>query len=136
MAISMAGVKALIRPQPTGINVLGEMDCPFALPTDTRIFRKSSYIKKNRREIYETLDKALTVIGLNGTACVRKMICDAKEYVPMKGKSMIRDILLVVFNFPEDEFHNEKIKCTEELSTSCSISLMKHVLQEINSDYY
>ncbi|CAH1113419.1 unnamed protein product [Psylliodes chrysocephalus] len=135
LAISMAGVKALMRAQPTGFNILGEMDCPFALPTDTRLLRKSHYIKKNRREIYSTLDSALTLIGLNGTACVRKMICDAKKYVPMKGKSMIKDILLAVFDFPEEEFNKNNIKCTDELGVSCSISIMEHVLEEMNSNY-
>ncbi|XP_057665674.1 uncharacterized protein LOC130899623 [Diorhabda carinulata] len=132
MAISTAGVAALLRSQPTGINVLGEMDCPFALPSDTRILRRSNWIKRHKREIYSTLKEALTINGFNGTACVSKMICDAKKYVPMKGKSMIKDILLLVFDYSEEDFNNEEL-CSENLEKNCPMSIMEHVLEEVTS---
>ncbi|XP_028134624.1 uncharacterized protein LOC114329646 [Diabrotica virgifera virgifera] len=134
MAISMAGVKALLRPQPTGWNILGEMDCPFALPSDTRILRRSGWIKRSKREIYSTLDRALTMYGYNGTACITKMMCDAKKYIPMKGKSMMKDILLLVFDYSEDNFNNEQL-CTDDMEKKCSISIMEHVLLEVSPHY-
>nr|XP_023017172.1 uncharacterized protein LOC111506361 [Leptinotarsa decemlineata] len=129
--LQLAAVKAFLRVQPTGWNTVEELDYPFALPTDTRIFRKSNWINRSRREIYSTVDKGLTKVGFNGTACVKKMICDAKKYIPLRGKSMIKDILLAVFSYTGDEYSHEEI-CDSQLDTECSISIMDYVLHGLD----
>ena len=35
--------------------------------------------------------------GFDGNTCVRRMICDARNFVPSRGKSLVRDILLAIF---------------------------------------
>ncbi|KAG5889372.1 hypothetical protein JTB14_009165 [Gonioctena quinquepunctata] len=133
--IQFAAVKALLRIQPTGWNILEEVDYPFALPTDTRLFRKSNWINRNRRDIYSTIEQGLTSGGFNGTACVKKMICDARKYVPMKGKSMVRDILLAVFSYTGDEYKHEEM-CNFSWDTYCSISIMDYVLHGLATNSF
>lgn len=56
----MSFVKALMKDVPKGINVLGECDVPFKLPSDTRIFRRRhKKHSRNRRDIYSKLESAL-----------------------------------------------------------------------------
>jgi hypothetical protein len=35
--------------------------------------------------------------GLNGSECVRRMICEARDYIQAGGKSLVKDILSAIF---------------------------------------
>ncbi|RZC41439.1 uncharacterized protein BDFB_011334, partial [Asbolus verrucosus] len=57
--ITLSFVKAVMQAQPRGWNLLGECDVPFALPSDTRLFKKQ---QRNhflqRREVLTGLESA------------------------------------------------------------------------------
>ncbi|CAG9815337.1 unnamed protein product [Phaedon cochleariae] len=131
--IEFSGPKAFIQRQPSGWNMVAEMACPFALPSDTRMFRRKNWIDRTKREMRSSLDQGLTKSGFNGTACVNKMICDMKRYVPMKGNSMIKDILLAVFS--DEEFnYEEECQYSDSKISECPISILDYVLKELNFD--
>lgn len=58
--ISLAAVKALLRIQPTGWNILEEMDFPFALPSGSEWLRRIKRPGKSKRDIYNTLKQGLS----------------------------------------------------------------------------
>lgn len=60
--MTLSFIKALLRTQPKGWNLLGECDVPFALPNDTRKFLKEDkrkILRRQRRMLYANLEQAL-----------------------------------------------------------------------------
>ncbi|XP_071055664.1 uncharacterized protein [Onthophagus taurus] len=91
-------VKVLMKKVPKGIQWLTEFDVPFPLPTDTSLFKRFKHGHKiHRRQLFEDISTSLDGYGLNGTACVQRMVCEAKQFVPFKGKSLVKDLLSEVF---------------------------------------
>lgn len=60
--ISLAAVKALLRIQPTGWNILAELDFPFALPNEAEWLTQAikPFKKRAKRHIYSTLEVGLS----------------------------------------------------------------------------
>ncbi|XP_018575981.1 uncharacterized protein LOC108914619 [Anoplophora glabripennis] len=130
LVISMAAVKAFLQVQPTGWNILFEVDVPFALPSEPLFFKKKKKHKKERRSIYSQLDTALTESGLNGTACVRRIICDAQQFIPTKGKSLVKDLLLAIFTSSEPDYdENYQGHCDRDSWTECEVPFLDFILK-------
>nr|XP_022900467.1 uncharacterized protein LOC111413665 [Onthophagus taurus] len=86
---------------PPGIQFTEEFDVPFPLPFNLEPFKYfHSKVKKHtieRNDMKRRLIRGLDGYGLNGTACVQRMVCEAKQFVPFKGKSLVKDLLSEVF---------------------------------------
>ncbi|GJQ74287.1 hypothetical protein Trydic_g19184 [Trypoxylus dichotomus] len=111
-------VKALMKIVPKGVQWLNEWDVPYPLPSDPSEFRKFRR-HREKRQLLDDLEIALNRYGLNGTACVNRMVCEAKEFIPVKGKSLIKDMLYAVFSRPEEE-DDDNAKLTDEDSCHAS----------------
>ncbi|XP_071055665.1 uncharacterized protein [Onthophagus taurus] len=90
-------VKILMQKVPKGVQFLHEFDCPHPLPQDTSVIRRLIGHRVHRRALFNDISTSLDRYGLNGTACVQRMVCEAKQFVPFKGKSLVKDLLSEVF---------------------------------------
>ncbi|XP_031337156.1 uncharacterized protein LOC116166346 [Photinus pyralis] len=94
--MTLSAIKQLMIKAPKLVMMLGECDVPFKLPSDPQLIRVHKF-HRQRREIYTQFEDAFTEYGLNGRACVKRMICDAHVYLPEKGQSLVADLLATVF---------------------------------------
>ncbi|KAK4881402.1 hypothetical protein RN001_004721 [Aquatica leii] len=111
---------------PRLINVLGECDVPFKLPSDPKMLREHKF-HKQKREIYTQLEDALTQYGINGNACVKRMICDAKIYLPEKGQSLVADLLATVFITSISD-SDDKVECNNTIYDQCDVPFLQYIM--------
>ncbi|KAJ8921344.1 hypothetical protein NQ315_002959 [Exocentrus adspersus] len=134
LVMTMSMVKSFLQIQPRGYNVILEVDVPFALPSDPKLFlkkEKKHKHRKERRSIYSQLDAALTQSGLNGTTCVTRMICDAQKYIPERGKSLVKDMLMAIFTSSESDLGSKYSaeNCNRSKWIDCEVPLLDYILK-------
>ncbi|KAJ8979136.1 hypothetical protein NQ317_016754 [Molorchus minor] len=85
-----------------------------------------------RRDIYSRFERGLQEGGFNGTACLKRMICDARNYIPLRGKSLVKDLLLALFTSPEAELEvNYQESCDDKTWVDCSVPFLDYVLNSL-----
>ncbi|KAI8440087.1 hypothetical protein MSG28_001509 [Choristoneura fumiferana] len=98
-AITISLVKAFMTHAPSGWNVVLEIDVLFPMPDAN--FTNASYRRKlhhrQKRQFWEKLQTAIDFHNLNGQACILRSICEAKTHLAPPGKSLVHDLLRVIF---------------------------------------
>ncbi|XP_050295654.1 uncharacterized protein LOC126735634 [Anthonomus grandis grandis] len=126
--INFTCTKPLLRYQPLTWNTVYEMDVPFAVESD--IFRKKPESLKTKRSVlerrilFDNLSDFVTLMGLNGQACIQKLLCEAEDFMKLKQKSLLEDLVKVLFRFYKESLNNYDHKCDEEVFSMCPISLL------------
>ncbi|CAH1974902.1 unnamed protein product [Acanthoscelides obtectus] len=131
--ITLSAVKSLLRVQPTGWNILEEVDVPFALPSDTMLFKRIGRRDRERREIHDQIGQTLDKFGFNGTACVNRMICESQKFIPLRGSSLVKYILSAVFRHTEESF-DPKPNCDDHIFEDCSVSILSYLMGSLQTD--
>ncbi|XP_030760081.1 uncharacterized protein LOC115885342 [Sitophilus oryzae] len=114
------------------------MDVPFAVPPDIDIFFKSkTKTKRNvleRKNFLEKMEDFLTIMGFNGSSCIKRLLCESDDFVKMGGKSLLRDLIGLLFRSFSDgtDFEEYENACFSDNFTSCNLSLLDIF---INSSY-
>nr|CAI5851981.1 unnamed protein product [Callosobruchus analis] len=122
-----------MRVQPTGWNILEEADIPFALPSDTMLFKEPNRKSRERRDIHYQIGQTLEKFGFNGTACVNRMVCEAQKLIPLRGTSLVNDILLAVFRYTKEALES-KTDCDESNFMDCSVSILSYLMGSFQLD--
>ncbi|XP_044258487.1 uncharacterized protein LOC123007319 [Tribolium madens] len=126
LVLTLSLLKALLIVQPRGWNLALEMDIPFNLPSDTRWFKKR---KLHKRDVLFQLEKAFFQGGLNGSACVKRMICDAHHYIHTEGKSLVANFLSAIFMSSEIDFGvRYEDSCRAITALECEIPFLSYIL--------
>ncbi|XP_063539891.1 uncharacterized protein LOC134748955 [Cydia strobilella] len=103
MTISL--VKAFMTHAPSGWNLALEIDVLFPLPDanfTNAIYRRKLH-HRQKREFWERLENALDYHNMNGQACILRSICEARTRLADPGKSLVHDLLRVIFTAPLHE---------------------------------
>ncbi|XP_026326172.1 uncharacterized protein LOC113234865 [Hyposmocoma kahamanoa] len=117
-----------------------DLDFVFHLPDEK--FRAALSRRKlhhrQKREIWERFQEALYLHNFDGYSCLLKSVCEAKLYILPPGRSLVHDLLRVVFSAPvhEDEFREEMGGLYEKLYDpsvcetvhECPISILQFML--------
>ncbi|XP_068909969.1 uncharacterized protein [Tenebrio molitor] len=128
--ITLSFIKPFMVVQPRGFNLLGECDIPFDLPSDTRLFKKQRRDHHlRRRDVLMEFENAFFQGGLNGSECVRRMICEARDYIQAGGKSLVKDILSAIFASSEIDLNvRYEDSCHAVLPPECDVPLLSYIL--------
>ncbi|XP_033610441.1 uncharacterized protein LOC117282931 [Cryptotermes secundus] len=124
-------------------------DLGFKLPNNTRMafgMRNRRYSgscefdyflhRKERREVYRSIEAILDVYGIDGHICMLRILCEAKHHL-RPGRSLLEDILHVMFTIPHgerDEFEADgydrpaKESFCQTHGTRCPLSLLQYLL--------
>ncbi|KAJ8921345.1 hypothetical protein NQ315_002960 [Exocentrus adspersus] len=124
--ITLSQIKLFLQVQPRGWAMLLEADVPFALPSDTRQFKKTKRYITDRRNFLEQVEDALTSIGLDGEMCTRKIICTVLHYKSTQRKSLVKDLLFAAFVYPEDNSDMHSDMCDESF-VKCSVPFLEYI---------
>ncbi|KAF5307130.1 hypothetical protein FQR65_LT07114 [Abscondita terminalis] len=124
--MTLSVVKSIMVKAPRLHNFLGECDVPFKLPSDPQMLREHKF-HKQKREIYSQLEDALSQYGINGNACVKRMICDAKIYLPEKGQSLVADVLATVFISSITD-PDEEPNCDHSVYDNCQVPFLQYIM--------
>ncbi|KAF7280235.1 hypothetical protein GWI33_006278 [Rhynchophorus ferrugineus] len=122
--------KPLLRPQPLTWNIVYEMDVPFAVPPDTTIFFKPhKRIKRHileRKSFLEKIEDFMTIMGYDGQSCIKRLLCESKNFVEIEHKSLLKDLITVLFRsfIDHKEFKEYQDNCLEDNLKGCSVSLL------------
>ncbi|XP_066246003.1 uncharacterized protein [Euwallacea similis] len=132
--INFTCTKPLLRYQPLTWNTVYEMDIPFAVATDINFFRPNKKVKRHvmeRRNLYEHLEDFMTLLGLNGRACVNRLICETEQFIRERRHSMIKDMVQVLFGIfvGEEELRQYGNECEKESFNVCPVSLLNIFIQ-------
>ncbi|CAD7077434.1 unnamed protein product [Hermetia illucens] len=95
---------------------------------------------RERREIFDSIKKAaqMNKIDLDVKSCILRTICEVKHFLLPPGKSLIQDIIRILFSIPtqphwKDEYNkaarHKKRDCKEIYRSRCPISVLELVLQ-------
>nr|XP_053612016.1 uncharacterized protein LOC128676096 [Plodia interpunctella] len=118
-SITISGAKSFLTHVPSGWMMTTDLDVLFPLPDMkfTLAHARRKLHHRQKRNIWETLQTALNYHNYNGRACILKSICEAKLYLAPPGKSLVHDMLRVVFTSPsfEEEFRKEVENSFSEL---------------------
>ncbi|KAJ3627774.1 hypothetical protein MTP99_015124 [Tenebrio molitor] len=127
--------------QPKGFVLALECDIPFALPSDTRLYKKErrNYVIQ-RRNILSNFESAFnnsasTVLfryGLNGNSCVKRMICEAQQN-NIPDKSLIKDILSAIFNGSESDYLDYVNPCSHLTFSECPVPWLNYILGSLRA---
>lgn len=124
--MTLSLIKSLMIKTPTGLRLAAECDVPFSLPSDTRwLKRRKDVHRRQKREVFEQISIAFQGLGFNGTACITRAICDARAYVPLRGTSLVKDLLMTLFKFDSD--HEYSTKCNEDINFYCDLPLLNYI---------
>ncbi|XP_045775564.1 uncharacterized protein LOC123874334 isoform X1 [Maniola jurtina] len=138
--ITISLVKAFMTHAPSGWNLALEIDVLFPLPDAkfTNAFFRRKLHHQQKREFWQRLQNAIDYHHINGRACILRCICEAKSYLAPPGKSLVHDLLRVIFTAPvhEKEFNEEVGDVYSEVLdpdfcdevNDCPISLLNFVL--------
>ncbi|XP_068909401.1 uncharacterized protein [Tenebrio molitor] len=125
--ITLSLSKPLMEVQPKGFNVVLECDVPFALPSDTRLYKNLKNHLIQRREIFSSFETTFNKYGLNGNACVKRMICEVQDIDP-SNKSLVKDILFTIFNVSDIDHLEYANPCSHLTFSECSIPFLKYIV--------
>ncbi|XP_008201121.2 uncharacterized protein LOC103315086 [Tribolium castaneum] len=133
--ISFSLSKPLMEAQPRGYNLVFECDVPFALPSGTTPLKELKKLKKSRhriqkRDILLSFEKVFNKSGLDGNACVKRIICEAQEFVNSgRNHSLIKDMLKVLFS----DFGPNYVKpCYYKTFFECPLPFMEYFLSSLS----
>ncbi|XP_049837894.1 uncharacterized protein LOC126282284 [Schistocerca gregaria] len=89
--------------------------------------------RRDRRQLYSRLDDLLYSLGLDGTACVRRALCEAAEReAPTPGSHLLREALHLIFSPPagagEELGRYRPGEDCHLLAQACPISLLEPLL--------
>ncbi|XP_001648304.2 uncharacterized protein LOC5563953 [Aedes aegypti] len=92
------------------------------------------YHYREKRDLYHTLEHALGAENrFQMKSCIMRAICEARSLLFAPGKSMIMDLLRIMFSVPlkddlQDEYskamRDENMDCHEVYGKQCSISIL------------
>nr|XP_049702035.1 uncharacterized protein LOC126055705 [Helicoverpa armigera] len=104
-SVTTSVVKTFMTHAPSGWYVVVEAELVYMLPDHTII---SSHLRRKlhhrqKKEIWETLESMFQQRNMNGRACVIRTICEARQSLAPKGKSLVHDILRAMFTAPLHE---------------------------------
>uniref|UniRef100_A0A182XWD7 Uncharacterized protein n=1 Tax=Anopheles stephensi TaxID=30069 RepID=A0A182XWD7_ANOST len=93
---------------------------------------------RDRRSLFHHLETTIpNFFGFHMRECLLRSICEARNLLPPKGRSMTVDILRVIFTYPlkadlSDEYSKmlrvEKPNCRELFSDRCPLSILQLIL--------
>uniref|UniRef100_A0A182SUZ9 Uncharacterized protein n=1 Tax=Anopheles maculatus TaxID=74869 RepID=A0A182SUZ9_9DIPT len=93
---------------------------------------------RDRRSLFHHLETTIpNFFGFHMRECLLRSICEARNLLPPKGRSMTVDILRVIFTYPlkadlSDEYskmlREEKSNCRELFSDRCPLSILQLIL--------
>ncbi|XP_050070572.1 uncharacterized protein LOC126558579 [Anopheles maculipalpis] len=93
---------------------------------------------RDRRSLFHHLETTIpNFFGFHMRECLLRSICEARNLLPPKGRSMTVDILRVIFTYPlkadlSDEYSKmlraEKPNCRELFSDRCPMSILQLIL--------
>ncbi|XP_066245766.1 uncharacterized protein [Euwallacea similis] len=125
--VSFSLIKPLLRTQPMSLfTTVYEFDVPFANVED--IFSDNKKTKRHveeRKYLFQQLEDFVTIsMGLHGGACVNKLLCESQTFIETSGKSMLRDLVKVLFGSNLQEIELSGYKCQQESFQLCPLSLL------------
>ncbi|XP_037903920.1 uncharacterized protein LOC119647183 [Hermetia illucens] len=92
---------------------------------------------RERRQIFNSLEVTASKFGLDVKTCILRTICEAKHFLLPPGKSLIQDIIRILFDIPahphwKDEYstatrHKEE-DCRKVYGGKCPISVLEFML--------
>ncbi|XP_041980980.1 uncharacterized protein LOC121734435 [Aricia agestis] len=140
LVLTVSTAKTFLTHIPSGWNLVMELDLIFNLPgpnfTVAHARRKLHH--RQKRQIWEQLQKSIDYYNLNGRACVLRSICEAKSYLAPPGRSLVHDILRSIFTAPthEGDFREEIKDVYEDIldpsyckqMNDCPFSLLSFIL--------
>ncbi|CAG9766474.1 unnamed protein product [Ceutorhynchus assimilis] len=136
--INFTCTKPLLRYQPLTWNTVYEMDVPFAVPADNKIFFKHRTKRHvmERKNLLEHLEDFMTLVGLNGRACINRLLCESHTFTQSGNTSMLRELIKVLFSsfLDDDHFKEYSNKCEEESFNACPTSMLNIFLNLPNKD--
>ncbi|XP_069696550.1 uncharacterized protein [Periplaneta americana] len=59
-------------------------------------------LRRQRRELYRSLETAMDSGGVNGRSCIKRALCEAAQRLKPKG-SLMEEILRVLFTLPQEK---------------------------------
>uniref|UniRef100_A0A182FNM8 Uncharacterized protein n=1 Tax=Anopheles albimanus TaxID=7167 RepID=A0A182FNM8_ANOAL len=93
---------------------------------------------RDRRSLYDHLESVVpSFFGFHMKECLLRSICEARNLLPPKGRSMTVDLLRVIFTYPlreelSDEYSRmmraERPNCHQLFAERCPLSLLQLVL--------
>ncbi|ERL92619.1 uncharacterized protein LOC109546913 [Dendroctonus ponderosae] len=144
--INFTCTKPLLRYQPLTWNTVYEMDIPFAALIETKsFFGQASKSKRHvleRKNLLGQLEDLMFLMGLNGRACVNRLLCESKIFLETKERPMLRELIRVLFSsYMDDELLNgySDRDCDADFSL-CPMSVLALFVnstnEDINSSYF
>ncbi|XP_053691346.1 uncharacterized protein LOC128739870 [Sabethes cyaneus] len=92
------------------------------------------YHYRERRELYHTLENEVgSKLNFPMKSCIMRAICEARNLLPRKGKSMMMDIARILFSVPlkadleddySEEMRNQEKDCHKSYGNDCPISIL------------
>ncbi|KAK0171868.1 hypothetical protein PV328_005261 [Microctonus aethiopoides] len=145
--LTITGLKAIQIKEPSNWNLLMEFDMIWPIPINSikyktkKLIKKQTYhrLRRQKRNLYETIEATLNRMGLSGRNCILRTICEAKTFLHPPGISFVDDLLRVILSHEEnfngkidsyDMAHKTKANCDKIYN--CPISLLQLLL---NNDY-
>ncbi|EAT44615.1 AAEL004018-PA [Aedes aegypti] len=96
------------------------------------------YHYREKRDLYQSLEQALgQKLRFQMKSCILRAICEARSLLLPPGRSMMMDILRIVFSVPlkddlQDEYskamRHENMDCHEVYGKDCSVSILYLIL--------
>uniref|UniRef100_A0A182P6P7 Uncharacterized protein n=1 Tax=Anopheles epiroticus TaxID=199890 RepID=A0A182P6P7_9DIPT len=93
---------------------------------------------RDRRSLFDHLETTVpSFFGFHMRECLLRSICEARNLLPPKGRSMTADILRVIFTYPlkadlADEYSEmmraDKPNCRQLFSERCPLSILQLIL--------
>ncbi|XP_066138385.1 uncharacterized protein [Euwallacea fornicatus] len=123
--ISFSVIKPLLRIQPVSLfSTVYEFDVPFANAEDIFSYKKTTKRHvEERKHLFQQLEDFATIsMGLNGGACIDKLLCESQSFIETSGKSMLRDLVRVLFGSNLQDIELSGYKCNPESFQLCPLS--------------
>ncbi|XP_062556037.1 uncharacterized protein LOC134220889 isoform X2 [Armigeres subalbatus] len=96
------------------------------------------YHYREKRDLFHTLEHAFEEShNFRIKPCIMRAICEARSYLPPKGRSMMFDVIRIFFSIPlKDELtddyskamRNGNMDCHEAYRNECSVSILYLIL--------
>ncbi|XP_039446518.1 uncharacterized protein LOC120425947 [Culex pipiens pallens] len=83
---------------------------------------------RERRELYHTLETGIgSKFDFSMKSCIMRAICEAQSFLMPPGKSMVMDVVRILFSVPlKEDLHDEYSKAMREEGLDCHEQYSKH----------
>ncbi|XP_044759103.1 uncharacterized protein LOC123316892 [Coccinella septempunctata] len=126
IVFTLSFVKAVMVRKPKGYMSLLECDVPFKLPSATDRPIKKKYRYGRNAEFKKKWIKVFERLGIDGEACVKRIICEAESIVRYEKLSIISRIIQTLFS---EYFESER--CNPNELEDCILPPLPKILMKI-----